>query len=62
MAKSKEMVGDSSGIYALYKGKKLYYFGLAKNFLRRIKFHMKGYHKNHWDKLVFCGAQFLVVK
>ena len=62
MGNSKEVLLDSSGIYALYKGKKLYYVGLAKNFLRRVKFHMKGYHTNHWDKLAFCNAQFLVVK
>lgn len=49
----KEVIGDSSGIYALYKGKKLYYVGIAQDLLRRVAWHLKDKHKNRWDKVSF---------
>ena len=49
----KEVIGDSSGIYALYKGRKLYYVGIAKNLLWRVDCHTKDRHKNRWDKVSF---------
>jgi len=49
----KEVIGDSSGIYALYKGKKLYYVGIAQNLLGRVDWHTKDKHKNRWDKVSF---------
>lgn len=49
----KEVIGDSSGIYALYKGKKLYYVGIAQNLLGRVDAHTKDKHKRRWDKVSF---------
>lgn len=49
----KEVIGDSSGIYSLYKGKRLYYVGIAQNLLRRVAWHLKDKHKNRWDKVSF---------
>ncbi len=48
-----EVIGGSSGIYALYKGKKLYYVGLAQNLLNRVAWHLKDRHKKRWDKVSF---------
>jgi hypothetical protein len=47
----REVLGSSSGIYALWKGKNLYYTGIAQNLLNRIKAHTRDKHKNKWDKL-----------
>ena len=47
----KEVIGRSSGIYALWKGKKLYYTGIAQNILKRINDHTRDRHKGKWDKL-----------
>ena len=49
----REVIGDSSGIYSLYKGKKLYYVGIAQNLLSRVEGHTKDKHKNRWDKVSF---------
>lgn len=49
----KEVIGDSSGIYALYKGKKLFYVGIANNLLGRVESHTKNSHKNNWDRVSF---------
>ncbi|TSC77648.1 MAG: hypothetical protein G01um101424_271 [Parcubacteria group bacterium Gr01-1014_24] len=49
----REVIGDSSGIYALYKRKKLYYVGIAQNLLGRVEHHTRGKHKNRWDKVSF---------
>ena len=32
----RRVVGNSSGIYALYNGDELYYVGIAKNLLNRV--------------------------
>jgi len=53
LPKYKEVIKDSSGIYSLYKGKKLYYVGIAQNLLRRVEWHTKDKHKNRWDKVSF---------
>jgi hypothetical protein len=49
----KEVIGDSSGIYSLYKGDKLYYVGIAQNLLSRVEGHTKDKHKHRWDKVSF---------
>lgn len=49
----KEVIGDSSGIYALYKGKRLYYVGIAKNLLSRVYWHTKDKHRHRWDRVSF---------
>jgi excinuclease UvrABC nuclease subunit len=38
-------IGDSSGIYALYGGKELYYVGVAKNLLWRVYGHTRDKHR-----------------
>ena len=53
LPKYREVIGNSSGIYALYKGKKLYYVGIAKNLLDRVDGHTRDKHKNRWDKVSF---------
>jgi hypothetical protein len=47
----REVIGRSSGIYALWKGNKLYYTGIAQNILKRINDHTKDKHKRKWDRL-----------
>ena len=47
------VIGDSSGIYALYNGSKLYYVGIAKNLLNRVDWHTKDKHKDKWDRVSF---------
>ena len=49
----REVIGKSSGIYALYKGKKLYYVGIAQNLLNRVAWHFRDRHKNKWDRVSF---------
>lgn len=49
----REVIKDSSGIYALYKGKRLYYVGIAQNLLGRVSWHTRDKHKNRWDKVSF---------
>ena len=49
----RKVIGDSSGIYSLYKGRKLYYVGIAQNLLNRVEGHTKDKHKNRWDKVSF---------
>jgi hypothetical protein len=39
-----------NGVYALYKGKSLYYVGLATNLRGRLKQHLKDRHKGLWDR------------
>jgi hypothetical protein len=38
------------GIYALHKGVKLYYVGLARNLKTRINQHLKDRHNKKWDR------------
>jgi hypothetical protein len=38
------------GIYALYKGDKLYYVGLASNLRARLKQHLRNKHGENWDR------------
>lgn len=37
------------GIYVLYRRKKLYYIGLARNLRPRLRAHLRDKHKNSWD-------------
>lgn len=45
-----DIVGEDQGIYALYKGNKLYYIGRANNLQRRLSHHLRNRHKNKWDR------------
>src|SRR5258706_8443070 len=46
----KELIHGHSGIYALYKGERLYYIGLASNLRSRVKTHLKDRHSRKWDR------------
>lgn len=45
-----ELIRGHAGVYALYKGEKLYYVGLATNLMSRVKQHLGDRHKKKWDK------------
>ena len=45
-----ELVSKQHGVYALYKGDRLYYVGLATNLRNRIKHHRLDKHAGKWDK------------
>jgi len=45
-----DLVGRQHGVYALYKGNRLYYVGLATNLRSRIKQHLRDKHAGKWDK------------
>ncbi len=45
----KEITRGYSGIYLLYKRKKLYYVGLAKDLYWRLAGHTRDRHKGKWD-------------
>ena len=47
--KLRELLRGYSGIYALYKGKKLYYVGLTGNLHGRISWHLRDRHSGKWD-------------
>ncbi len=38
------------GIYALYRGERLYYVGLASNLNVRLKHHLRDRHADTWDR------------
>jgi hypothetical protein len=46
----KEMIRGHAGVYALYKGVRLYYVGLANNLMNRVNHHLKDRHKGKWDR------------
>ena len=46
----KLMIRGHAGVYALYKGEKLYYVGLANNLMNRVNHHLKDRHKGKWDR------------
>lgn len=45
----REYVRGKRGVYALYKGTRLYYVGLATNLRSRIKAHLRDRHAEAWD-------------
>src|SRR5258708_29526417 len=47
-----EIMRGYAGVYALYRGKRLYYTGLTGNLLNRIKWHQKDRHRGKWDHFV----------
>ena len=42
-------VGGRHGVYALYKGRRLHYVGLASNLHHRLWMHLRDRHKGAWD-------------
>jgi hypothetical protein len=52
------MIRGHAGVYALYKGERLYYVGLAKNLMGRVNQHLNDRHKKRWDKFsVYLAAE-----
>ncbi len=47
--KLQEIMKGYAGIYALYKGEKLYYVGLTGNLHGRIRWHLQDRHAGKWD-------------
>lgn len=45
-----EFIRGHAGVYALYKREKLYYVGLARNLMSRVKQHLKDRHQGKWDR------------
>ncbi len=46
----REMIRGRHGVYALYKGGRLYYVGLASNLLGRVNGHLRDRHRGKWDR------------
>ena len=46
----RQYVRRRSGVYALYRGDRLYYVGLAHNLRSRLKSHLKDRHRKLWDR------------
>lgn len=46
----RKWVGSNPGIYALYRGDRLYYVGLASSLTTRLKAHLRDSHKDSWDQ------------
>jgi len=46
----KQYVRRRNGVYALYRKRKLYYVGLAKNLRSRLKSHLHDRHGTSWDR------------
>jgi len=49
----KKLLGDSSGIYGLYNGDKLYYVGISERLLDRVDWHTQDKHQYSWDNVSF---------
>jgi len=45
-----DLVHGKHGVYALYKGDRLYYVGLATNLRNRIKHHLRDRHAGKWNR------------
>ena len=45
-----ELIRRQSGLYALYRGNRLYYVGLASNLMARLKEHLADRHNGTWDR------------
>jgi hypothetical protein len=46
----KDFTRRRNGVYALYRGDRLYYVGLARDLRGRINQHLKNRHKGAWDR------------
>ncbi len=49
----RQFVRRRHGIYALYRGNKLYYVGLASNLRSRLARHLRDRHAETWDRFSF---------
>lgn len=55
--KLRQVMRRYAGIYVLYKRDKLYYIGLTKDLLGRIKWHLKDRHAGRWDHFAIFRIQ-----
>ena len=46
----RERARKRNGVYALYRGKRLYYVGLARDLRGRLRQHLKDRHGPSWDR------------
>lgn len=46
----RSMIRGHAGVYALYRGDKLYYVGLATNLMSRVNHHLRDRHQGKWDR------------
>lgn len=46
----RQYIRGRNGVYALYKGERLYYVGLARNLRGRLKQHLRDRHRALWDR------------
>jgi len=46
----RSLIRRRAGVYALYRGNRLYYVGLAVNLMGRLKRHLKDRHRRLWDR------------
>lgn len=46
----RSLIRKQAGVYALYRGRQLYYVGLASNLMGRLKGHIRDRHKGLWDR------------
>lgn len=53
----REIMRKYAGIYALYRGNKLYYIGLTSNLHARILHHQKDRHAKKWDQFIIFRIQ-----
>ena len=58
----REQARRRDGVYALYRKKKLYYVGLARDLRGRLKTHLRDKHGESWDRFsmyITVNAPFL---
>jgi len=55
--KLRQMMRRYAGIYVLYKRNRLYYIGLTKDLLGRIRWHLKDRHAGKWDQFTIFRIQ-----
>ena len=46
----REYVAKRHGVYALYRGNRLYYVGLTSNLRNRLRHHLRDRHGQSWDR------------
>ncbi len=46
----RDFVAGRHGVYALYRGDRLYYAGLANSLRRRLRHHLQDRHGQSWDR------------
>jgi len=55
--KLEELLRGYAGIYALYKGERLYYVGLARNLHGRVSWHLRDRHAGKWNNFKIFRIQ-----